>query len=402
MEVVQAVLGGAEVNLHWTGPDKGDTVLHRACRFGRPQIVKELLKRQDIDVNQGNLGNGSPLFIACQEGHDSVVELLLADPRVIPDQTDEDLVTPFFMASQEGHKGIVTRMMADQRIDVNHLSNRLASPFLIACECGHASLVSAMMSDSRVDVALSQMEEASPFHLACQRGHLEVVQLLLEDPRVDINKPRRDDSTPIWFASQNGHLSVVQHILASGRGVDTLKKTTFNNTTPAEQARRMVLFARNQEGPDADHARTITQGSLIAALLDSYEKNLVEVTSQLRRSPGIRGNPYASPLFPPLRDSLYITGYCFLSFSFSFSFDFFIEHFIGQAFALVVFFADGYLRSHTMAPAPTLRFFHLSSRLPLELQMVLCNVMFGSAKEVVSSKTSEPGFKWLSREATWD
>jgi len=70
-------------------------------------------------------------------------------------------------------------------------------------------------------------------------------------------------------------------------------------------------------------------------------------------------------------------------------------------FSLVVFHADDYLaltRDEEMSLAG--RFFKITSRLPLEIQMVICHRMYGSTESIVISRDSEPGFHWLARAST--
>jgi len=75
--------------------------------------------------------------------------------------------------------------------------------------------------------------------------------------------------------------------------------------------------------------------------------------------------------------------------------------FIGYTFSLVIFFTDGFLRvksESVSAAAPGVeRFLTIASQFPMELQMVLCNRLFDSARNMVLSKHSEPGFLWLAR-----
>ena len=69
-------------------------------------------------------------------------------------------------------------------------------------------------------------------------------------------------------------------------------------------------------------------------------------------------------------------------------------------FALVVFVSDGLLQiSDTTTTAA--RFFSIARRLPLELQMVLCHHVVGSAKEIIPGKDSEVAFKELARRLPW-
>jgi len=255
-------------------------------------------------------------------------------------------------------------LLADPRIDPNRPETTEATPFFIACQEGHKEVVSLLLADPRIDPSEPQNDGATPFSKAFEKGHKEVVSLLLADPRIDPNKPMNNQSTPLWFASQNGHLVVVQHLLASGREIDTELRSTFKNRTAAEQGRRVV--SRGPKDTEEDFQRKKNSGPLCADLIDEYGRDAVAVRNRLRRQPGLR------------------------------------EYFIGHLFALVIFHSDSFaVMNDNTASSLTRRFFKISSQLPLEIQMVLCNRVFGSPKDIVLSKYSEPVFKCLARPTTW-
>ena len=71
-----------------------------------------------------------------------------------------------------------------------------------------------------------------------------------------------------------------------------------------------------------------------------------------------------------------------------------------EIFALVVFVSDGLLeiRNPDLATAEQAsRFFFIATQLPLELQVVLCFRLVGSAKEVISGRDSEAAFQALAK-----
>ena len=83
------------------------------------------------------------------------------------------------------------------------------------------------------------------------------------------------------------------------------------------------------------------------------------------------------------------------------------DTFISDLFALVIFICDGLLTvgaeafassfSSTLTSRKATRFFQIAQHLPLELQMVLCNRVFGPRKDVVLTIHSEPAFKRLGK-----
>ena len=81
----------------------------------------------------------------------------------------------------------------------------------------------------------------------------------------------------------------------------------------------------------------------------------------------------------------------------------FIDFFISSVFALIVFLCDDLVSLSVPAPTDdeaatnTRRFFAIAAALPMDLQMVLCNRMYGSHKDLVLTKHSEPAFKRLAK-----
>jgi len=76
---------------------------------------------------------------------------------------------------------------------------------------------------------------------------------------------------------------------------------------------------------------------------------------------------------------------------------------IPHLFALTVFLSDDYLTLiHEVVEASRQggqrRFFVILKRLPMELQMVVANRLYGSAKSFVLTKDSEPAFRKI---AAW-
>ena len=57
--------------------DNNDTPLNVAAKHGHADIVRLLLGKQGIDVNQANYDEQSPLLSAVKGGHTDVVRLLL-------------------------------------------------------------------------------------------------------------------------------------------------------------------------------------------------------------------------------------------------------------------------------------------------------------------------------------
>ena len=101
---------------------------------------------------------------------------------------------------------------------------------------------------------------------------------------------------------------------------------------------------------------------MIATLIDSFDLEPTTTRQQLRE-------------LPELRDS-----------------------FISDLFALVVFLCDDLLSVGAESSASdTIRFFQIAQQLPMELQLILWYRVFGSGKDLILTKHSEPAFKRLGK-----
>ena len=80
-----------------------------------------------------------------------------------------------------------------------------------------------------------------------------------------------------------------------------------------------------------------------------------------------------------------------------------LDELAAQVFALIVFLCDDLLQlkpalvTTTFNPAVATRFFSIASKLPMELQMILCHRAVGSVKQSILHKDSEAAFKSLAR-----
>jgi ankyrin repeat protein len=100
----------------------GHTVIHVACKFKDPKILKTLLAQPGIDVNIHNEFGMTPLVYACRNNYIPIVKLLLDDPRVDASVTVLDLLystnwdhrgySALFVAALLGHTEVVRCLIA--------------------------------------------------------------------------------------------------------------------------------------------------------------------------------------------------------------------------------------------------------------------------------------------------
>ena len=164
---------------------------------------------------------------------------------------------------------------------------------------------------------------------------------MLKDAGVKVNEPDNFGSPPLWVAATFGHLDIIRWWIALGREMDLGKPGDVDKTDAIGKAKQ----------------RGKTE---VATLLERFKENPVETR-------------YAVSVELGLLDAL-----------------------AAEMFAMVVFVSDGLLQVND-STTPAARFFNCAKSLPLELQMVLCYRVLGSAKEIISGKDSEVAFKRLAK-----
>ena len=260
-----------------------------------------------------------------------------------------------FVAAQDNEVEKVKQLLlAHPEVDINWENpghfGRYTS-LQVACAKGNFEVLSHLLARSDLDVNKRNSWKGTSLLLACLKGRKEAVVGMLQDWRVNVNLADYAGCTPLWWACQCDHLEIVKWLLASGRELDLERKGRFygREMTPLEVAR-------------TNNKREM------AELLSNFAADKTRTRLQVR-------------LELKLHRVL-----------------------AAELFVLVVFLSDGYLdiakndAPPPIPPSPGARFFAMIQRLPMELQMVLCNHAYSLHKDIVTTRDSNPAFKRLAAE----
>jgi len=196
----------------------GNTPLTWAAYKGYEEVVKLLLKREDVNPNHAPTKYGwTPLLLAARSGHEAVVKLLLQREDVNPDQTNTEYGrTPLSFAAEGGHEGVVKILLERNDVNPNQPDTESGlTPLSWAAGSGREGVVRALLE--RNDVNPNQADtkySQTPLLLAAGRGHEGVVKVLLE--RKDVNPDQAETGygrTPLWWAVQGGFEGIVKAFL---------------------------------------------------------------------------------------------------------------------------------------------------------------------------------------------
>ena len=216
---------------------KGQTVLARATRSGKKELVEFLLEK----------GASEDIFAAAIVGHtDQVAALLKKDPKLI-NARDGDGKTALHWAALYGQKKVLELLLA-QKADVNSLDKDGFTPLHWAATFNQSDAVKVLLANKadmnlkvqkygwtalRLAVIHGHMAAAEALlnggsdpnvkddenipllNQAIIRGKKEMVELLL-DKKADINKKDSEGETALDEAVEQGNNEVTQLLLQRG------------------------------------------------------------------------------------------------------------------------------------------------------------------------------------------
>ena len=248
-------------------------------------------------------------------------------------------------AVQEGDAKKVAELMRQNpgfKVNMDHTGQGHTLLHFACLDSVSSAVIPLLLAHPDINVNMRDKYGCTPFSIACSNGSTSCVREMLKDSRLKVNDPSNDGCAPLWRAAANGHLDVVKWWIASGREMDLGKPGDVDKTDAIGGAKRRGKIK-------------------VVPLLESFKSDATKTRHVMRAE----------------------LGWC--------------ETVAAEMFALVVFVSDGLLQIKDTTLSPAARFFSIAAQLPLELQMVLCNRLVGSDKEIIPGKDSEVTFKELAR-----
>ena len=210
----------------------------------------------------------------------------------------------------------------DPGFDVNMAVDEYGVAVLhVACyRDSRSAVIPLLLAHPDMEVNVKTEDGCTPFSIACSNGSTSCVREMLKDFRVKVNEPRNNGTTSLWWAASFGHLDVMKWWIASGREMDLGK--------PGDISKTDVIGAARKKGK----AEVVT-------LLERFKSDATQTKHAVRVELGL------------------------------------LDELAAEMFALVVFVSDGILQIKDTPPSPAARYFSIAAQLPLELQMVLCQLL---------------------------
>jgi hypothetical protein len=302
--------------------------------------------------------NITPIF---RDGNITMAEALLNNPDIDLNKPCLGLMTPLALACEKGHLNIVKAMLANPRIHVDiEPQEDTETPLWLACAAGHTEIVEALLADARTGDAINRVmdNKTTPLYIACQEGKLEVVKALFTSSKLDKKQPCSFDEdnafSPFHIACIKNHEHIIQYYLTQ-----TLEQKT----------------------------ELLDETDIDTILKDIAPDMLIKITSSVEDK---KDYIFKSPLGHTInlsniaaraKSELY-------------------QRYTSDAFASTVLLCDLFLRlkddnaivSENMKNAK--RVYKITEKLPMELQMLLWNRIYGQQpRNNIPTTQSEVSFR---------
>ncbi|KAK0438148.1 ankyrin repeat-containing domain protein [Desarmillaria tabescens] len=205
--VHQGLVHITEVLLNQGADPREELPLVVAAEVGHLEIVKLLLSRDDVDVNQADPKNfHTPLMEAARNGHEEVIKAILASKHMNSlNSVDKDGNSALFHAIYK-HRSKVVRIL-------------LATPGINATSCNHigfSPLAAAVYGRLKDDVdpnGRSPETQWTPLSYAAESGYAHIATMLLQTGRVDVNSRDCKERTALMTAAVRGNVDAVKVLL---------------------------------------------------------------------------------------------------------------------------------------------------------------------------------------------
>ena len=213
------------------------TLLHVACCYKQPNLVKLFLERMANPDEKSRERRRSPLHVSAMFGDKKSCALLISNGCTV-DAVDMEGETPLHRASWYGDDDVV-KLLIKHNADVNHGDLSGWRPLHGACV--KTSTVQ-ILTDSGADVDCQNDKKRTPLHYACECGMTGIVRRLVT-LGADVCIADHKQKTALYIAVTYGHLRTARVLISSIPDPTVVKDTLRRNLDLALNEKSLELLS---------------------------------------------------------------------------------------------------------------------------------------------------------------
>ena len=193
----------------------GQTPLIAACKLGLEEVVQDLLRHPNLDVNKADNNGDTALLLACcrSPNNEAIVSMLLGHQDIQVNKVNSFMDTPLMIACMDSQLGVVKLLLARDDINVNAQNSENQTALMIGLGRTNTDMeiVRNLLDHEEIDInhtLLQEDEYENALTMACGMGMsmTEVILMLLR--REEIEKTTINQQAVVDFVTNyKGFLS---------------------------------------------------------------------------------------------------------------------------------------------------------------------------------------------------
>jgi ankyrin repeat protein len=259
------------------------------------EVVEELLKWDDIDINAQDIHGLTPLHLATQSKADNrepIVKLLLHVENIDINMGSGMPSTNQKLPERRMPSNWQNEFLSLQPMEQEGSTNLTALHF--AARMGSLEIVDLLFREPGMKINVQDDEGCTPLHIAAQAGHVNVVERYLgQDPcLIDLTSQNSNSFTPLDLVIDKGHVAVVRVLLQFTSESDLTRKNSCSGNTTLhiatksgcvevtnmllEHANKLHFNEENMDGNIPSHLDSeegnVDEGKVVVDHVESYLK----------------------------------------------------------------------------------------------------------------------------------
>jgi ankyrin repeat protein len=255
----------------------------RIANAKNSQEIDEILKQEEIGINNSDENGETPLFLAIRANNVNAVRCLL-EKGADPTRRNNNGLTPFQVATiqPEDNVDILDLLLANDKVDINDGGKSGYTLLHLAMATSDVTTVRFLLSKG-ANPNVADQNGATPLHVAAYCADTtDVLGLILEKKEVVINRLDNDGQTALHYAVRGKRVNNVGYLLENGADrtiCDKKGNTPFQVAAAAvsQDSAILDLLLANEKKSEIDERNNAEDLDIIE--LPASQENVVNVNS---------------------------------------------------------------------------------------------------------------------------